>query len=365
MAEPLDYAREKLYVNGIRVTSLTMTGLLAERVPVIARQRRVAASGVSVAHLPAFLEVSLDGVPRPQRVSCLDKDRTLAVDVAREVRARICGGKLGLDMVDAKVPVYGERKRKLGEHDMVLELVSDGKAGLPQKLNGFLSMELKLRKLWGSEEDRKKVRGKIRNENCDMEGHWWHREKETFAGRMIVVALFPDRDEKSTRIELRADLKLNAQCWRALFGWPDAVTTDETIVPTTRVAAKAAAVPKAKAAVVPNAKALAIPTAKAKAKAAAGPIATGEALLNKLVFKDGVTEVKSLLIVAEKDGTNARYWALTALDNCWTHRDVYQQEQRLYRSSHSSMKRQKLGGSGPYVASRSACIWLLKRWHKY
>ena len=158
MAGALDYLREKLYINGLRVTSLTMVGLLAERVPVIARQRRVAASGVSEAHLPTLLEVSLDGEAEPQKILCHEADRKLAVDVARAVRARLCGGKLGLDMYAAKVPVLDREKRRIGEHDMVLEVVSDGAAGLPPKLDGFLSMELKLRRLWGSEDARNKIR---------------------------------------------------------------------------------------------------------------------------------------------------------------------------------------------------------------
>ena len=127
----------------------------------------------------------------------------------------------------------------------------------------------------------------------------------------------------------------------------------------------AAAGPKAKAAGVAIANAPAIPKAKPKAKAAAGPNAAGEGLLNKLVFTDGATEIKSLLIVAGKSETNARYWADSALAKGWTSRDVYQQEQRSYKASHSNTKRQKLGGSGPWFASRSACVWLLKTWHKY
>ena len=138
MAASLDYLREKLYVNGHRVTSLTMAGLLAERVPVIARQQRIPASGLAETHLPACLEVSPDEVPKPHKVSCHDDDRKLAIAVAAAVRARVCGGSLGLDMVAAKVPVYGERKSRLGEHDMLLELVSDGKGGLPPKLDHFL-----------------------------------------------------------------------------------------------------------------------------------------------------------------------------------------------------------------------------------
>ena len=99
MPEPLDYREKKLYINRLPVESLTMVGLLAELVPKLAREKELGASGVSAEHLPDFLCVTLDGFFNQRRVRCHGDDRTLAVEVARAVRVRLCGGKLGLDMV--------------------------------------------------------------------------------------------------------------------------------------------------------------------------------------------------------------------------------------------------------------------------
>ena len=105
MPDFFDYAKDKLYINGLQVSRLTMTGLLAERVTGVGRDKEIGSSGISPADLPSFLEVSLDGFRMPRKVCCGIADRTLAVEVARVVRSRLCGGRLGLDMVSSMVPV--------------------------------------------------------------------------------------------------------------------------------------------------------------------------------------------------------------------------------------------------------------------
>ena len=110
-----------------------------------------------------------------------------------------------------------------------------------------------------------------------------------------MLALFTEKSPDGNNFELRADLKLNSEGqWRGLFGWPDA--GEERIV----LAARPRAVPKpALAPVLPVAVAKAAPKAAAKAvakavaKAAARP--SGETLLNGLVWRQGVVEVKALL----------------------------------------------------------------------
>lgn len=140
MPELLDYRKDELYINGLQVRRLTMVGLLAENVPGIAREKKVGASGVSSEHLPDFLKVSLDGFSGQKSVRCDGGDKTLAVEVAKAVRGRLCGGKLELDLVDSVVPVH-RGGRRVGDHDMLMECVSGS-------LRGLLSAELKVRRLW-------------------------------------------------------------------------------------------------------------------------------------------------------------------------------------------------------------------------
>ena len=166
MPDILDFRKEKLCINGLQIGRLTMAGLLAERVPNIARQKLVGYSGISGEHLPAFLDLTLDGFEGNRKVRCDILDSMLAVSVAKTVRSRLCRGRLGLDIVDAMIPVC-RRNKKVGEHDMIMEFVCEGPGGL----TGLLSVELKLRRLWGTEGDRAKIRAKLRKENCDDVGH--------------------------------------------------------------------------------------------------------------------------------------------------------------------------------------------------
>ena len=69
--------------------------------------------------------------------------------------------------------------------------------------------------------------------------------------------------------------------------------------------------------------------------------------------------------VAGKSDTNSRYWADQALEAGYSQNSVYQEEQREYSTSRGGRKRKRLGGSGPWVANRAVCVYLLKRWKKY
>ena len=282
--------------------------------------------------------------------------------MARVVRSRLCGGKLGLDMVDAMVPVRDGQNKKLGEHDMRLELISDGRSGCPVSLSGFLSMELKLRRLWGTETDRAKVRASMRRENCDSADHWWHTVKSGFAGRIIVLALFTEKSSSGQNFELRADLKLNAEGqWRGLFGWPDA--GEERIVLAARPKAAAKSVPTRTVAAKAAPKAVAKAVSKAMAKAASRP--AGEAILNGLVWRNGVVEVKALLGRVGKNQSNATYWATRAAQKHGWSKQVLYQEERNYTTSIRGAKRCKLGGSEPWLATREVCVQMLQDWKRY
>jgi hypothetical protein len=115
--------------------------------------------------------------------------------------------------------------------------------------------------------------------------------------------------------------------------------------------------PKAKAAP----KAIATPKVIPKAKARQGGV-SAQSILAKLVFRDGFAELKALLQATGKGEQNVWYWANKAQSDGWTSTDLYQKEQRDYQSSRRGVKRKKLGGSGPWFASRTLCLHLLAHW---
>ena len=124
-----------------------------------------------------------------------------------------------------------------------------------------------------------------------------------------------------------------------------------------KAATKAMVAPKAKAAP----KAIATPKVIAKAKARQGGV-SAQSILAKLVFRDGFAELKALLQATGKGEQNVWYWANKTRSDGWTRIDLYQKEQRDYQSSRRGAKRKKLGGSGPWFASRTLCLHLLALW---
>ena len=124
-----------------------------------------------------------------------------------------------------------------------------------------------------------------------------------------------------------------------------------------KAATKAMVAPKAKAAP----KAIATPKVIAKAKARQGGV-SAQSILAKLVFRDGYAELKALLQATGKGEQNVWYWANKTRSDGWTRIDLYQKEQRDYQSSRRGAKRKKLGGSGPWFASRTLCLHLLALW---
>jgi hypothetical protein len=205
-------------------------------------------------------------------------------------------------MVDAMVEVrHSQTNMRLGEHDMIMELVSDGRGGVPKGLSGHLSVELKCRRLW-SESGREQVRREIRDEACDT-CCWWQGVQSEFAGRLIIRAVFTERAASSEKFELRADLKLNSEGqWRGLFGWPDA---GEEKVVLARCLSMAMAAPKAAVAkAVPKAAlAKAAPkaaVAKAVAKSAADRGIRG-GFLDRLTWQGGACPFEKFLDQVRKE----------------------------------------------------------------
>ena len=221
----LDYkaARPKLFINKVEVGSLTMVGLLAERIPNIAKNKAIAWQGVNEGDLPDHLAVSLDG-RGVCKVGLYSADKTLSLTVAKAVRAKLSG--VGLELQETLVPVRNAGGRKLGERDMLLQLVSDGEGGLPvQAERKYVSGELKLRRLWAEAEQQRRRR-KLQAA-CEGIGGgdatgacaWWPNERGKYAGRLLVMVVFTDK--QGAAFKVGADVKLSGDGqWRPVFGWP-------------------------------------------------------------------------------------------------------------------------------------------------
>ena len=146
------------------------------------------------------------------------------------------------------------------------------------------------------------------------------------------------------------------------FGWPDAGEERIVLAARPKAAAKAVPAPKAVAKAAPKASAKAAPKAVASA---VSRTAAGEKLLDSLVWRSGVVEVKALLARVGKDTSNAGYWARKAkLDHGWAERFLYPEE-RAYDTSTRGAKRRKLGGRSAWFAIRAVCRGMLQDWGRY
>ena len=79
------------------------------------------------------------------------------------------------------------RGERLGEHDMVMGILSEG------NWRKHLSVELKVRRLW-SQAGRKQVREDQRDECCDKLV-WWQNVRRKYGGRLVVMACFTEKKE--------------------------------------------------------------------------------------------------------------------------------------------------------------------------
>ena len=336
MSPPLHYdATQRLKINGLSVSSLTITGVLAEKIANIAREKGINPSGLIEEDLPKQIFLKLDGYGQ-RDVWTKAGDRRLALVVYRAVRMKL--SSMGLELYKACVEVRNGSGGKIGEHDMLCEIVSVADPAL----RGLISVELKLRLLW-SLAGRDKVRLLLREECCDA-CSWWQGERDKYSGRLIVLAHFSERGNE--KFDLYGDLRMNREgAWRGFFGWPH--SRPDWVLP---VAIPKAA-PKAKANAAPKATAKAAP--KAAPKAAVGGQRRGTAILDGLPWKNGLASLKafSLEVKGKSGETNASYWANKAKrDYLWTESDIFQKAVKW--EVRPGQKRQRIGGKPEWVAKR-------------
>ena len=150
----LNYKSVPLTARGRAVDSFCMTGFAAEAA--LKKSRVVGLSALKPQDLHGEIEVQLDHRGW-RRVMVHDENRRVAVAVARQVRADL--HRCGFEMVAPCVGVTDARSRAVGEHDLVVEIVTtpDGKATDGECPSGFLSVELRCRRVW-SEAGREKLR---------------------------------------------------------------------------------------------------------------------------------------------------------------------------------------------------------------
>jgi hypothetical protein len=204
----LDYKHLPLTARGRAVDSFCMTGFTAEAA--LKKSRVVGLSALRPQDLPGEIEVQLDRRGW-KRVMVHDENRRLAVAVAKQVRA-----DLHRHVVATCVAVTDARSRAVGEHDLVVEIVTtpEGKATDGEYPSDFLSVELRCRRVW-SEAGRETLRGVFRRE-CVDECAWWAEltaadEKQRWAGRLAVMAELDRSGEVSVT---RGDVKLRGQEFR-------------------------------------------------------------------------------------------------------------------------------------------------------
>jgi hypothetical protein len=203
VSKPLDYRVEELEKDGRVVDGFRVSGLLAELGLVVTRT--VGTSALESKHLPAYVELELDGYRGAQKVQALDKDRDRAVAVAKALRREL--HKHGLAVLDVV------RRARGGVHDLVLEYVD----APPNTVWKLISCELKCRRLW-SENGRQKVRRAFERE-CVDQCSWWNDEVQTgrWSGRLVVLAEFPMSGDGFV---LRGDFfPVLSTCAYPIFGW--------------------------------------------------------------------------------------------------------------------------------------------------
>jgi hypothetical protein len=207
----------------------------------------------------------------------------------------------------------------------------------------------------------------LRQESCDNLAWWLEQERQKYAGRAIVMAVFHEKDGDA--FSLFADIKLNSETeWRGLFGWLGSCNSVSPPVQLPQAKAKAQAKAKPQARGKAQAQPKALPKAQTQAQAQARARAAAEAQLHSfgIHFRKVqgvlVAEVKALLLAFGKNGTHATYWSQRAQDrHKWSSRQLLQDE-RSHATSSMGIKRQKLGGVQPWFATRPVCAQMLVDW---
>ena len=252
---PLDYHTDSLKAQGRDVDSFCVSGLLAEDALVASLQHGPVA--LAEKHLGQEVVVNLDRRGRCP-VKVLDENRRLAVRVAKTVRADL--HKHGLELKRAKVPVRGPGGRRLGDHDMIAQVVMNSDLSLPDERtpSGLLSGELRCRRLW-SESGRNVFRTASHKE-ADLELPWWQNclradasANPKWSGRFIVLCCV---DQACNNIATYCDVRLREHDqYKGLWGWRGSgrmltgasASVPRALPPPPMPAAKAQAKAKAKA----------------------------------------------------------------------------------------------------------------------
>ena len=132
----LDYKSRVLHIRSVPVTPMTMVGFAAEDAFKACRGKSLGLSGLEERHLPADLSLTLDRLGLRQ-VKCHQPERALGLEVAKAVRVKL--HNLGLEMAAACVEVR-QGDKKVGEHDLVCEIVTDSGGGAPGPEHPFPSL---------------------------------------------------------------------------------------------------------------------------------------------------------------------------------------------------------------------------------
>ena len=338
---PINYREEDLEINGLEVEQLTVVGVLVERAMKIARDKGLSLSGLEPRDLPGSVELKLDGYRDAKPVCCFEDDRELALKIARALRFKL--SRLGLQLVQALVRVDNAFGKKIGEHDMIMEIVSEDGVRL------HLSVEIKVRRLW-SDAGRAKVRKAHRAECCDV-SQWWQAVKDEYCGRLICLAIFPNK-EGFENMRLCGDLRMNEESrWRGFFGRGDSIESFR------KPRSHESGSRQSQAA---NGKARA--KAKPKAKARQQRPRFTSAVVDELRFDDeGWAELKTLLKKVEKgEGQSAYYANQAKARHHWTERELTNKPRG--QTTSSGEKRKKVGGSPGWVAQKHVLVQMCVDW---
>ena len=364
MAGPLDYTRIALKSNGLDVTHLTMSGLLAEEAIKLAFKSDTALHMLGQTDLPSQLVLRLDRRGN-RRVYTQASDRALGLAVAQDILMKL--HNIGLVLVQPVAVVEDDEGEILGAHDLIMKVLCSptGQAPSDRFPGKLISVELKLRHLWsprGVADVRKALR-----RDCESACAWWKREVDTgrFSARMIVLCVFPSLD--SHRYQSKAEFKLIGvgEEWKPLWGWPSSRPSLERPLRELQADQREKLQAEAKA----RAKA----QARANAQSRERSIAESHraAMLDRLVFRSindkMVAEVKGLMRAAQMADTNASYWCnkvlkCTDASHAWITRDVLFQAERGYTTSVQGVKRKRCGGPQTWFATRPVCAQLLQDW---
>ena len=136
MPTTLDYRSETLKAGGTDVDWVRITGMLVESALVFAQTWGL--GSLAPASLPETLSMTVDGYRDERQVLTHPDDRALACHLARGLRCK--EHAMGLAQIAARVPVLNDARKRLSDHDQILQVV-DG-FGV-----GRLSVEIKTKRV--------------------------------------------------------------------------------------------------------------------------------------------------------------------------------------------------------------------------